>query len=164
MEKFSLQHTVLYSKGWYKRYDIRGKRKTIWDDLQVVLEADGYVGTFNGDSEVQKINRITYLLVKQLDRIPKKGYRGTLPDFFESINEYNCWKFGYYTKNNSFWSSRKVDDLPNYDYNEAVAWYCLSFFSLLTKDEFESIKPDSNVLPLSNGVKSKSIKELWGTN
>ena len=38
MEKFTLQHTVLYSKGWYKRENNR----TIWEDLQILLEKDGY--------------------------------------------------------------------------------------------------------------------------
>lgn len=73
MEKFSLQHTVLYSKMWYKRYNPKGTRKTIWDDLQIVLEMDGYLGTFIGDSPEQVKHRITYLLVSQLERLPNNG-------------------------------------------------------------------------------------------
>jgi hypothetical protein len=88
MEKFSLQHTVLYSKGWYKRYDLKSNRKTIWDDLRIVLEMDGYVGTFIGDSPEQVKNRISYLLVNQLERLPKTGHARTLSNFYESIKKH----------------------------------------------------------------------------
>jgi hypothetical protein len=162
MEKFSLQHTVLYSKGWYKSYNIKGKRKTIWDDLEILLEADGYIGTFNGDSDKQKQNRITYLLVEQLDRIPKTEHVGTLTDFYESIKEYNCWKYGYYTKTNS--NKNNTSELPDYDYNEAVVRYCLSFFCNLKTEQWKPIAPDKSVLPLNNGIKQLKIKKIFNND
>jgi hypothetical protein len=164
-EHFSLQHVVLYSKGWYKRYQNHpnSKRKTIWDDLKILLEADGYEGTFNGDTELQIKNRISYLLIIQLDRIEKTGFQGTLPDFYESIKEHNCFKFGYYTKNyNSIWKIDK-SEFPDYDYNEASVRYCLSYFSRLESDKWNPIRPESKVLPLKNGISQKNIKEVFST-
>lgn len=160
MENFSLQHAVLYSKGWYKKYDPKGKRKTLWDDLSIILEMDGYLGTFAGDSPEQIKNRVAYLLVSQLQRIPLTGNARTLSDFYESIKEYNCWKFGYYTKNNSHWL-RDSDDKPEYDYNEAVARYCLSEFSRLDFTQWKTCKPDYSVMRKSNDIKDKAILKMF---
>lgn len=161
MEKFSLQHVVLYSKGWYKTYNIKGKRKTIWNDLQILLEADGYKGTFEGDKDKQIQNRITHLLLSQFDRIPKMGYVGTLVDFYEGIKPCNVWRYGYITKNNAFSKNDNVDNLPDYDYNEAVVRYCLSFFCNLEKEQWNVIAPDKTVLPLNNNIKQVSIKKMF---
>ena len=38
----NLKHLLLYSKGWYKKYHPASKRKTIWDDLKIILSLDGY--------------------------------------------------------------------------------------------------------------------------
>lgn len=159
MEKFSLQHTVLYSKGWYK------KSKDIWKDLSKCLEADGYVGTFIGDSPEKLKNRLTYLLVSQFQRLPNKGYVNSLAAFYEEIKPYNCWKYGYYTKDYKFLrNSQEINDSPDYDYNEAVARYCLSNFSMLSRDEWNTCSPDYKlVLPRKNGIKDKTIKEHFSS-
>lgn len=159
MEKFSLQHTVLYSKGWYKRYDSKGKRKTIWDDLAITLEMDGYMGTFIGDSPEQVKHRITYLLVSQLERLPVTGHSRTLSNFYTEIKEQNCWKYGYYTKNNGF-LRQDLNNNPEYDYNEAVARYCLSSFQNLDRNEWEVCEPHYSKLPRKNGVTDKSINKI----
>lgn len=163
MEKFSLQHTVLYSKNWYKSYNIKGKRKTIWDDLEIVLKADKHDYLFSSDNDVQKQNRITYLLVVQLDRIPKLGYIGTLAEFYESIKDCNCWRYGYITKTNSLDTNKNIK-LPDYDYNEAVARYCLSFFSNLEKEQWNVIAPNKSILPLRNNIKQSKIKLLFNND
>ena len=161
MEKFSLQHIVLYAKGWYKSYNSKGKRKTIWDDLKILIEADGYLGFNEGDSLEQTKNRISYLLVSQLQRIPLTGSSRTLSDFFESIKPHNCWKYwGYDTKQNC-WSGKPKEDLPDWDINEAAVRYCLSHFGNLSKNEWNHIKPDKKVLPLANNVTEKKIKEIF---
>lgn len=159
MENFRLQHTVLYAKGWYKKFDPKGKRKTLWDDLALTLEMDGYVGTFIGDSPEQLKNRIAYLLVNNLERLPKTGHERTLSNFYESIKEYNCWKYGYYTKNNCHLRS-DLNDKPEYDYNEAVARFCLSIFQNLDRGEWTPCEPDYSKMPRNNGVKDKRIKEI----
>jgi hypothetical protein len=116
-----------------------------------------------GDKLELKKNRITYLILSQLDRIPKKGNSGTLTDFYESIKPHNCFKFGYYTEDFFFAEGlrKKGVALEKYDYNEAVVRYCLSYFSNLSKDEWETIKPDFSILPRKNGVRDKSVKEIF---
>lgn len=159
MEKFGLMHTVLYAKHWYKSSD------DIWSDLVKVLEADGYIGTFEGDSPEQIKNRVAYLLVIQLDRIPKLGSLGRLPDFFESIKPYNSWKYGYYTKENSNWStnSKEYDSLKSYDYNESVARYCLSYFAQLSREKgvLELTRPLDTVLPIRASITEAKINEIF---
>lgn len=162
METFNLQHTVLYAKGWYKRYDPKSTRKTIWDDLQITLEADGYLGCFEGDSEAQIKNRIATLIVYQFERIPKEGSVGTLGDFYEGIKEYNCWKYGYITQDNCWFREDLKLAQPKYDYNEAVVRYCLSYFVSLKSEQWKKTKPLSTVLPLTNGNSRKKMEEMFG--
>jgi hypothetical protein len=162
MEKFTLQHIVLYSKGWYKKYNPKStKRKTIWDDLEILIQADGYLGCLESDSLEQKKNRIAYLLVSQMSRIPLTGNARTITDFFEAIKPHNCWKYGYYTNQNGWINPKKDEVFPEWDINEAAVRYCLSEFSRLEKSQWIEIKPDKNVLPLSNSVSNKKIKEIF---
>lgn len=158
MEKFNLKHTVLYAKGWYRR------SKNIFDDLSKCLEADGYLGTFEGDSPEQIKNRVAYLIVGQFERIPNKGYANSLQSFYEGIKPHNVWKYGYYTKGFKFMRSpEEIDKSPEYDYDEAVVRYCLSHFCGLEKCEWNVIKPDfKNVLKKNEGVKDKKVKEIFG--
>lgn len=163
MEKFSLQHTVLYAKGWYKRYNAKSERKTIWDDLVIVLEMDGYLGTFEGDTPEQIKHRAAYLLVNQFQRLPNKGYANSLAAFFEGIKPYNCWKHGYYTKQYTFLRSQKeIDSSPDYDYDEAVARYVLSHLCSLEKGEWTPCAPDYTKLPRRNGISNEKLKNHFG--
>lgn len=162
MEKFSLQHTVLYSKNWYKRYNPKGIRKTLWDDLMTVLEMDGYLGTFIGDTPSQIKHRATWLLVNQFERLPYKGHSNSLSAFFEGIKPHNCWKYGYYTKDHTWMRSKaEIDASPEYDYDEAVARYILSNLSMLRFDEWNSCLPDYTKMPRKNGISDKNVKEIF---
>lgn len=154
MEKFSLRHVVLYAKGWYKRTD------NIFNDLSKLLEMDGYLGTFEGDSEAQIKNRVAYLLLSHLQRIPLTGNARTLVDFFESVKEGNCWKYGYYTKNN-YTFKKSEDVLPDYDFDEAVVRYCLSHFGDLSKGQWDTIPPDFTRFPKGDKVTNKRVKEVF---
>lgn len=163
MEKFSLQHTVLYAKGWYKKYSPKGQRKTIWDDLKVLIEADGYLGFNEGDTLEQTKNRIAYLLISQIQRIPLTGNQRSLSDFFEAIKPNNCWKYWNYDTKQNCWSDRPKEELPDWDINEAAVKWCLSEFGNLKKEQWNSVTPSKEVLPLSNGISNKKIKEIFGS-
>ena len=163
MDTFSLQHTVLYAKHWYKRFNPSGVRKTLWDDLAITLEMDGYLGTFEGDSEIARKQRITHLLVGQFSRLPNKGHANSLQAFFDGIRPYNCWKYGYYTKDFTFMRCQEdIDESPVYDYDEAVARYCLSHFNGLDNSEWKVTKPDYTKLPRRNGVTEKILHRHFG--
>lgn len=152
----TISNTILYSKGWYKRYHIKSSRKTIWHDLRKTLNADGYFMDLDNEITKHDIERIAFLIVKQFDLLPKTGSSRSLTSFYEGIKEHNCWKYGYYTKNNCSWFD--TSEYPEYDYNEAVVKYCLSNFSMLESKEWQLTFPDKSVLPLSNGVTLKKLK------
>lgn len=156
-DKFSLRHTVLYAKGWYKRSN------NFWKDIMKCLEADGYLGTFEGDTLNQIKHRAAYLIVGQFERLPNKGHANSLQSFYENIKPHNIWKYGYYTKDFTFMRSKEeIEKSPDYDYDEAVVRYCLSHFLGLNKDEWNVCKPDyKNVLPRKNGIKDKKVKEIF---
>lgn len=158
MEKFSLQHTVLYAKGWYKRYS---SGNTIWEDLAITLEMDGYMGTFIGDSEIQRNNSIAYLIVGQFERLPKYGHSRSLQAFYEGVKPHNCWKYGYATKDFTLMQSQKdIDASPVYDYNEAAVRYCLSNFFGMDNTEWVPCQPDYTKLPKPKDITKKKLKLL----
>lgn len=70
--KFALSHLVLYSKNWYKRYDFKSKRKTIWDDLKIILALDGF-------SNSCLVNHRPF----------------TIREFAHNIQPDNSWKYRY---------------------------------------------------------------------
>jgi hypothetical protein len=162
MEKFTLRHTVLYAKNWYKRYSAEGERKTIWEDLVLALEMDGYIGSFEGESPEQIKNRVAYLIVGQFERLPKKGSLTSLQSFYEGIKPHNCWKYGYYTKGFTLMRSKEeIENSPDYDYNEAVARYCLSYFLGLSKEEWGVCPPDYTTFSKPKSVKREDVKRIF---
>ena len=155
MEKFSLKHTVLYAKNWYER-------KSLWNDLVTTLEMDGYLGTFIGDTEEQIKNRVGYIIIGQFERLQYKGRANSLQTFYESIKPHNCWKYGYYTKGYKFLRSQnEIDESPEYDYNEAVVRYCLSYFAQLSREEWDVCRPDYSNLQKPKDVTDEKIKKMF---
>lgn len=156
-EKFNLGHVALYAKHWYKRFNKQGlsKRKTIFDDLKCCMTADGYCGEFMSDTDVISI------LLTHCKRINKRAFTD-LSEFFFGIQDYSVWKNGYYTKTNDMFN-RKRDDNPDYDYNTAVVYYCLSNIACLGVDEIGMKLPTpdyKNCLPRRNGITDKSLKRF----
>jgi len=158
MEKFGLQHTVLYAKGWYKRSN------NFWKDIMKCLEADGYLGTFEGESEQSIKHRAVYIILNQFSRIKGKENIKSLAYFFDQIKPHNCWKYSnYWTKQFNFMHSKEeIEKLPEYDIDEAAIKYVLSILLSLNKDEWNPIPPDyKKVLPRKNGIKNKQIEECF---
>jgi hypothetical protein len=136
MERFGLGHVALYAKGHYKRSN------NIWADLQKCFTADDFSGEF-----FDKYDSV-HLLCIHAERIP---YHGSNPKAIQLINDIapeNCWKRGYYTKD-AKWV--KEENLPEYDYWEAVARFYLSEIAgaLLTDLGGSLPNPNPNVLPLA---------------
>jgi len=134
MEKFTLFHTALYSKGWYKREN----RKTIWEDLKVILTLDDYNGQYmsNGD--------IVSILLMHCQRLNTRAF-SDLDIFANGISKDYCWKYGYYTKGANW--VRDSDKLPEYDYLEAIARYCLSNIST---SDIKTLCGEGGRLPMPN--------------
>lgn len=155
MEKFTLHHTALYSKGWYKRYN----NKTIWQDLQIMLTLDGYSGDLFSNKDILRV------ILAQCQRINMPAFTD-LYSFVNGISENECWKYGYYTKNHTWIKANPKKELPEYDNNEAIVRYCLSNISMLSPNQLSESgklpRPDYvKGLPRKNGISDKKINELF---
>lgn len=153
--KFKLYHLSLYAKGWYKREN----KKTLWEDLAVIMSLDGYSG------EYMRISDIVSITLDQCQRLNIRGFKD-LGLFANGISPSQCWKFGYYTKENATWV-RNNEELPTYDYYEAILRYCLSTLvcadiKSLVGEGNKLPRPDyKNGLPRKNGVTEKKLKEMF---
>lgn len=99
---FSLSHITLYAKGWYKITD------DVVKDLLHILRLDDY--------SPQTLNDVCSIMIHRYE----ETIDVSLSDFTISIQEYDCWKVGYYTKGNSN-HSEKI-----YDYRIAIIHKILS--------------------------------------
>lgn len=159
--KFKLLHFALYSKGWYKKFHPKSKRKTIWDDLKCTMTADDYSGEYMTKSD------IVFVILDHCNRIDKPTFKDLI-QIISGIAKENCWKFGYYTIENCNWAKDRLEYLtfPEYDYWEAVVRYCMSNIANLSREELgiDSFpSPDPNVLPISNNIKQKKLTEFFKT-
>ncbi len=135
--KFTLQHTVLYAKNWYKRSD------NFWEDMKACLNADDYMPDDKNDC--------VGIILSQFDKLDYKQYRDSKLSFLSGILPANCYKFGYYTKGNCDWL--KEQPTNEYDVVEAAIRYCLSHFVQLGSDEWNVCEPDfKKCLPRRKGV------------
>lgn len=151
MEKFSLQHIVLYAKGWYQRQE---DEQGLIEDLQKCFTADDYSGEFF------KKRDCASMLIHHLEKLPITPSRNTISAVLDGIDEKNCWKFGYVTKNNT-WNSDN-SKYPDYDQDIAIIKYCLSQFNFLSNKEWDVIKPDfEKVLPMKNGITEEQVEEIF---
>ena len=157
---FQLYHLALYAKGWYKKFNPKGKNKTIWDDLRKIMTADGYWG------ETMTISDIVNVSLNHFKRLPQCYYTD-LNQILFGIAPSEIWKSGYYTKNNIWmWSKKEQENLPEYDYYTAIMYYILSSLGMTEIKNFnkELPKPDyKNCLPRPNGIKDNKLK-IFGLN
>ena len=144
---FSLYHTSLYAKGWYKKTDII-------EDLKKTLSADGYSG------ELFRKHDIMTVILNECTRINKPVF-SELCIFIDGINESNCWKYGYYTTKHS-WAVNEHQ--VEYDQNMAIILYCLSQLGNFTRGDI-GIKnyplPDPLCLPLSQNATEERIQSFF---
>ena len=138
MQPFKLINVAKYSKSHYSRTD------SIWYDLALCLHADGY-GPFFGYSHDSKRTPqeecfserkgITSLIASRIrnnTNIFTNDNR--VSELISNISPDDCFRCGYYTKGHRFVSS-KDEDLPDYDYWEAVVRAHLSELSNTTCDQ-----------------------------
>lgn len=161
--KFTLHHTALYAKGWYKQYQNHpsSPRKTIYDDLRKTLSKDDYSG------DIMTERDILYVILHQLEQLDIQQFKPTT--LLSEINEYNCWKYGYETKKNSFRGTIDKDylsKLPYYDLNMAILFYCLSCIKLMNKeklgwDENKPFPDYKNCLPKPRNIKQKQYELIF---
>jgi len=154
-KKFTLYQLALYAKGWYKREN----KRTIWQDLQVIMSLDGYSGEWMHHQDIVSV------MLDQCQRLEVRGFKD-LALFANGISPTQCWKYGYYTTEAN-WMVKTHKDLPEYDYYEAIVRYCIS--TLVSTDIKTLVgegkrlpNPDyKNGLPRKNGITDRKIKEMF---
>lgn len=139
-----LKNVVLYCKGHYQRSG------DVWADLKKCLEADDYAPETNSDVLGIMGARAAKLVLSQYSS-PETA----LIEMLSDIAPWNTWKVGYYHKDSPkfIWANvdSKIEELPEYDYREAVLRAYMSRVSMSTREDLEWSEapiPDPNVLPL----------------
>lgn len=147
MEKskvFRLSHLVLYAKGWYKITD------NVWDDLKEMLKLDDYTPFSKGD---------VYLIIA--NAFQEFDYRASeLYQVMLAIHPSECWKYGYFVKENSFWSTDKtVAELPDYDMSTAFIHYVLSTLRFIENDKWKLVTPKYKKYPKNPEISLQKVIE-----
>lgn len=140
-----LNNVILYAKNWYIKSD------NIIIDLQKMLTMDGYIGEYFSTKD------ICYKLYNHLKEIKD------VSNIIFDIEEDNCWKFGYWTKNNGRSDNFK---LPKYNHHMAIIYVCLSHLRLLSRNEYSDtlFPPNTSLHPLKNGLKNKQVEQIFGVD
>lgn len=144
---FTLGHVALYAKGWYQKSD------DIWKDLAILFEADGYLqGLHKADIYRNIVSRLDEMNLREMEAF----------QLLDSISPEETWKFGYVTRGNYPYGYLDNNKAPEYNFQEAVARYCLSIIRYINIDRVEMAVPDfKNVLPprLHDGETKKNAIE-----
>jgi len=125
---FDLNHIILYSKNWYTRSD------NFWDDIYKCLTTTWYI---NGKEH-------SYMMLRNekesMYRVILNNYTESMhndphkiADLITGIAPSECWKHGYYTKDSPY---KADEELPEYDYKEAVVRVILSQLSMWSTKNF----------------------------
>ena len=148
-QKFNLTNVVLYAKGWYKQSN------DIWEDLKKILELDDY-------TPFTKMDVYSIILTAfQNSNI----YRITeLKEVLNGIHPLNCWKVGYFVKDNIQWSQKgtKIEDLPNYDISTAFIYYVISNLKFIDNNYWNPQMPKVTKYPKADHITIKSLNEHFG--
>lgn len=140
-----LKHVVLYCKGHYLRTDI-------WEDLKKCLEAHEYCPDTHSDVLAIIQAHLTELVLAQYN-----DAKTSVIELLRNIAPYNSWKVGYYHKSSPKFIlaniDSKIEELPEYDYQEALLRAYMSRICYSTREELGIAddyvaEPDASVLPL----------------
>ena len=140
---FKLSHLVLYAKDWYLKTD------NIWEDLIKILELDNYTPFDKMD---------VYSII--LSSVQNFGlYKWTeLTEVLNGIHPANCWKYGYYVKDNVFWAGGKtVEELPDYDMPTAFIYYTLSNLRFIYSNDWEHKIPKYSKYPKNRDITIRKV-------
>jgi hypothetical protein len=143
--KFKLTHTTLYAKGWYKKSD------DVWADLIKILELDNYTPFTRKD---------VYNIL--LGHVQECDFRWCeLREVMIGIHPNECWKYGYYTKDNFYSFVSKTEKLPEYDMPIAFVYYVLSNLRNLDKNQWENKIPKWTKYPKNPKLTIKDLIEMF---
>ncbi len=140
---WTLSHTVLYAKGWYKASE------DIFEDLKKILELDGYTPFTNGD--------VFSILVNNVERFDYREFE--LKQVLAGIHPKECWKVSYYTNEHTW--IKDFEKRPKYDYETAIVYYILSTLQFLETANWTPITPKFTKYPKNSELTTKQIIEQF---
>lgn len=145
-QKFKLTNVVLYAKGWYKQSD------NIWNDLIEILKLDNY-------SPFDKWGVYSILIgAVQSSNI----YRWSeLKEVLNGIHPNNCWKYGYYVKENESWAGKDTI-IHEYDMPTAFVYYVISNLKFCTHEHWNPQMPKVTKYPKAEHVTIQKLYEHFG--
>lgn len=148
MDKISISHVVMYCKGWYKRSE------NVFDDLRKCLAFDGYSSEFFKDKDINR------KLLSEVEKLQNPSI--TLYSFYDDVLEENCWRYGYYTKENiKLFNFNKDYKYKEYDADLAVMYWCMKTICHCNAVDAVMTIPDNNCLPIQ--ASEQSMEDLKNT-
>jgi hypothetical protein len=119
----------------------------VWEDLREIITLDDYTPFTKND---------VYSIL--LNNIQKYDFRWTdLREVMIGIHPNECWKYGYYTKDNY-----KLDkSLIEYDMPTAFVYYVLSNLRDLDKNQWEVKVPKWTKYPKNPKLTVKDLIEMF---
>jgi hypothetical protein len=141
-KKFKLTNVVLYAKGWYKRTD------NVWEDLMKILELDDYTPFSNND-----IYSIITSAVQNFQGVERWT---ELKQVLFGIHPSECWKYGYYTKENQTWASKNTK-IHDYDMPTAFIYYVLSNLRFMENKYWDVRMPKVTKYPKNPEITINSL-------
>lgn len=140
---WTLSHTVLYAKGWYK------KSEDVFEDLKKILDIDGYTPFTKGD--------VLNILLSKAERFDHQAF--DLRAMVIGLHPKEIWKASYYTEDNNWITNGK--NLPRYDYETAVVYYVLSTLRNLTTCQWNVVTPKYAKFPKNPEIPTKRVIEQF---
>ena len=144
-KKFKLSNVVLYSKGWYKTSD------DIWGDLLHILKLDDYTPFTKYD--------VYSILLGQTQECSFRWCE--LRQVMNGIHPNQCWKYGYYTKQNKDWSYQPNKELPDYDMPTAFIYYVISNLRDLDNKQWIVKTPKWTKYPKNPDIHVSKLIEMF---
>ena len=147
-DKFTLLHTMLYAKDWYKRSD------NIWEDLKVMLTLDGY------SVDLMDKRDIVSVILNQCQSLKTKHFTDLLV-FSGGVSKEEVFKTGYEYQGMPFQKEGTI--YPEYDFKEAIIWYCISNLRFIGKEKISQLPhPDYvNGLKRRKGISNKTLNQFF---
>ena len=145
-EKFkiwTLSHTVLYAKGWYKASE------DIFEDLKKILELDDYTPFTKAD--------IFNILLSSAERFEHQAF--DLREMIIGVHPKECWKVGYHTVDS--FCKRNNEVYPQYNYETAIVYYILSILRNLETEKWNVVTPKYSKFPKNPEISIKRVIEQF---
>jgi len=142
---FPLTNVVLYAKGWYQQSD------DIFKDLIEILKLDNYTPFTKSD--------VFSIITSNFENFDVR--QSNLKEFLIGVHPSECWKYGYYVKQNHNWSNKTESELPDYDLITASIYYILSTLRFIDNKQWIFKVPKYKLYKRNPEISIKTVIEVF---